>query len=133
MSVIKNNELKLFIKQIFSELNLDEEIAKHTIEGISHTSLRGVDTHGLRLLPHYVRGIQSGRINLNPKITFSSNYISTFIMDADHTFGHAAGMIAMKHAINIAKKYGIGAVSVKNSSHCGALSFFGEEAAKLDW
>ena len=41
-------------------------------------------------------------------------------------------MIAMEKAIKIANEAGIAAVSVKNSSHCGALSYYCEEAANND-
>ena len=30
-------------------------------------SLRGVDSHGIRLLPHYINALKNGRINGNPK------------------------------------------------------------------
>ena len=56
----------------------------------------------------------------------------TGTLDADHTFGHAAGVQAMKHAIELARESGIGAVSVRNSSHCGALSYFAHAAAEQD-
>ena len=38
----------------------------------------------------------------------------------------------MKHAIELARESGIGAVSVSNSSHCGALSYFAHAAAEQD-
>ncbi len=129
---IKAEQVNNLIRKIFSKLEVDELIADYAVKGILHTSLRGVDTHGLRLLSHYINGIKEGRINKNPKIKFFSNSIATSIMDADHSLGYSSGMIAMKKAIELAQKVGIAAVSVKNSSHCGALSYYSEEAAKND-
>jgi ureidoglycolate dehydrogenase (NAD+) len=54
---------------------------------------------------------------------------STGTLDADHTFGHAAGMTAMRHAIALAEEAGAGFVSVRNSTHCGAMAYYGLEAA----
>ena len=128
----KADKVNFLIREIFNKLEVDKVITDYAARGILHTSLRGVDTHGLRLLHHYVQGMKEGRINKKPNIKFTSNSIATSIMDADHSLGYSAGMIAMKKAIEIAKQFGIAAVSVKNSSHCGALSYYCEEAAKND-
>ncbi len=128
----KADKVDSLIREIFNKLEVDKVITDYAARGILHTSLRGVDTHGLRLLHHYVQGMKEGRINKKPNIKFTSNSIATSIMDADHSLGYSAGMIAMKKAIEIAKQFGIAAVSVKNSSHCGALSYYCEEAAKND-
>ena len=101
-------------------------------DGLVWTSLRGIDSHGIRLLPHYLEGIKSGRINPNPNMKFKQTASSIGMLNADDTFGHAAGIRAMEYAIKLAKDTGVGVVSVYNSSHCGALSYFAHEAAKQD-
>lgn len=100
-------------------------VAEATAEGLWHASLRGTDSHGLRLLPHYLLGVEKGRINPAPQISFSRTALSTGRLDADHTFGHAAGIAAMDKAIELAQETGLGFVGVFNSSHCGAMSYFG--------
>ena len=120
---LKSEKAKSLILDVFKKLSLDDEIAELCAEGLVHTSLRGVDTHGIKLLPHYVAGIQSGRLNPKPKINFKRTSPSTGILDADHTLGYAAGVIAIKHAILLAEESGAGFVSVKNSSHGGALAY----------
>ena len=129
---VKADKINSLIREIFKKLEVDDLITDYAARGILHTSLRGVDTHGLRLLHHYVQGIKEGRINKKPNIKFISNSMATSIMDADHSLGYSAGMIAMEKAIKIANEAGIAAVSVKNSSHCGALSYYCEEAANND-
>jgi len=127
---IDENKAFLFINNLLVKAGVDSEISNLTAKGLVHTSLHGVDTHGIRLLPHYLNGIEAGRINKSPVFSFLKTSPSTGIFDADHTLGYAAGMVAMQHAIDIAKNSGVGFVSVKNSSHCGALSYYGFEAAK---
>jgi ureidoglycolate dehydrogenase (NAD+) len=121
--VLKSEIVKSRILEIFSKLNVDSEISVLTAEGLVDTSLRGIDTHGIKLLPHYVAGIQSGRLNPKPKINFERTSTSTGILDADHTLGYAAGVLAIQHAIELSKDSGAGFVSVKNSSHGGALAY----------
>lgn len=109
-----------------------EDVAEHTAKGLWNTSLRGVDSHGIRLLVHYVHSVRGGRINPKPNMVRQQTAASTGTLDADHTFGHAAGMVAMRHAIAMAQEAGTGFVSVRNSTHCGAMAYFGLEAAAHD-
>ena len=39
-------------------------------EGLIQTSARGVDSPGVRLLPHYLEGVKGGSINPNPNYKF---------------------------------------------------------------
>ena len=51
-------------------------------------------------------------------------------LDADNTFGHAAGMKSIDLAIPLAEEYGICAIAVSNSSHPGAIASFALRAAR---
>lgn len=124
------NRVFQFVKQVLLEANVNGEVAELTAKGLWTTSLRGVDSHGIRLLPHYVVGVQGGKINPTPRFAFQKTSSSTGVLDADHTFGHAAGIIGMQKAIELAQRAGSGFVAVKNSSHCGAMAYFGMEACK---
>ncbi len=125
---IPADRLRRFAKDAFLNIGVIENVAEDTSYALWLTSLRGVDSHGVRLLPHYIAGIEGGRINRNPTFNFKQTSASTGRLDADHTLGHAAGMEAMRHAIQLAKEAGIGFVSVRNSSHCGAMATYALEA-----
>lgn len=126
---VNSKELKKIGLAVLEKNNVKIEYSNIVIDALLWASLRGVDSHGIRLLPHYVKGIKKGRLNINPNITFQKKSPSMGVLDADNTFGHYACFIAMKRCVDIAKETGIGAVSVKNSSHCGALTYYGHIAA----
>src|SRR5262245_18696986 len=128
--LISHVELQKTFRQILAAANVDEDNAKHVIDGLIQTSLRGVDSHGIRLFPHYVRAVKAGRVNARPKMKFTKTGESAGRLDADHAFGHAAGALAMEHAIALAKKSGVGAVAVFNSTHFGAAAYYGLMAAE---
>lgn len=120
---------------IFSTLvnqNVVEEAATHVTESLVSTSLRGVDSHGINLFPHYVRAVKAGRIKVQPNISVTQTASSTSKLDADHAFGHHAGSVAMAEAVKLAHQTGIGAVSVSNSTHFGAAAYFALQATKYD-
>ena len=98
---------------------------------MSETSLRGVDSHGIRLLPHYLNALK-GRINGKPKFQINKKTPCFIGLDADNAFGHAAGFKSIDLGIDIAGEFGICAISVFNSSHPGAMASFALKAAKKD-
>jgi ureidoglycolate dehydrogenase (NAD+) len=124
--------LKAFFNRCFSKLKVPSKIYAPVVDGLIQTSLRGVDSHGVRLIPHYVKEIQSGRINIHPKFNFKKTSPSTGIFDANDTFGITASVNAMEKAIKLARKNGIGAVTVIHSSHFGAAAIYTLAAAKND-
>mgnify|MGYP003114326513 CR=1 FL=1 len=121
-----------FVEQALLKSGVEELAARVTARGLWQASLRGVDSHGIRLLAHYLRGVQGGRINPTAHFQFEKTSASTGRLNADHGFGHAAGMLAMQHAIELAKESGTGQVAVFNSSHCGSMAYFALEAANED-
>ncbi len=55
--------------QIFAVLRswgMSEEHASTTAELMVETDLRGVDSHGISMLPTYDREFRSGRLNMQP-------------------------------------------------------------------
>lgn len=129
---IRAQEIEKFIKNVLLSEKVVETVADYVTAGLVQTSLRGVDSHGIRLFPHYLRALKAGRINGNPKYKFDKTSASTGVLDADHTYGHAAGMEAVKKAIELANDAGSGHVAVKNSSHFGAAAFYALEVANND-
>ena len=129
---VQYKTLEQFCLDVLLASGVQKDIAFYVAEGLSQTSLRGIDSHGVRLLPHYIRALKAGRINGNPKLKFIQDYPAVACLDADHTFGHAAGAIAMKKAIEIAIDNGIGSTSVYKSTHFGAAGYFSLMAAEED-
>jgi len=129
---IPHEILKEFCKAALAKKNASDDVIFHASESLVQTSLRGVDSHGIRLLPHYLKAIDAGRINPRPNYKFKKTNVATGMLDADHSIGHAAGAMGMLKAIEIAAESGIGCVAVYNSTHFGAAAYFSLLAAKRD-
>lgn len=128
--IIKKKQIENILFQIFEKIKVKKNIYKPVVDGLIETSLRGIDSHGIRLVPHYIKATLLGRINPNPKFKFNKTSLTTMIMDADHTYGITASVKAMENTIEMAKKNGTGITVVKNSSHFGAAGIYGHMAAK---
>lgn len=122
--------LKAQLEQTLEELGVDGDSIYYVANSLISTSLRGTDSHGINLFPHYVNAVKCGRINRRPEFDFSYNSPTTAVLNADHAFGHHSGACAMLRSIEMAKKYGMGSVAVNKSSHFGAAAYFGLMAAR---
>tara|TARA_A100001011_G_scaffold400442_1_gene515022 strand:- start:945 stop:1979 length:1035 start_codon:yes stop_codon:yes gene_type:complete len=130
MKTIKYSKLLNFSYKVLKKINLDTYSAKTVSKGLCLASLRGVDSHGIKLLPHYVQSGLLGRKNISPKFKFYKKNNSSYLLDADNGYGITAGCLAIDKAIKISKKNGICMVGVKNSSHPGSIASIMLKAAQ---
>ena len=100
MNYYPHKKLKDICNKLLISVGIGEEIAYEVAECLIQTSLRGVDSHGIRLLPHYIRVVKSGRINNEPNCSFNKTSPTTGIYDADHTYGHAAPSFLFELSMN---------------------------------
>lgn len=103
-----------------------EEVARALVD----TSLRGIDTHGLRLLPQYLDELRDGVANPAPAVRVVRDRGAGLLLDADGALGVVAGLAAARYAAERAGQYGVAAVGVRNSNHFGAASVFTRRLAR---
>lgn len=89
------------------------------------SNLRGIDSHGIARLPHYLSRIQQGSIRPAPKIRVERRAPACAVVDGDDGLGHVVATHACDVAVSLAREAGAGWVAIKNSSHCGALAAYG--------
>lgn len=129
---VKAELLSAKMKEVLKSKGVNNESLTHCVDSLVQTSLRGVDSHGINLFPHYCRAVDGGRINKNPSFTIEKKAVSAAILHADHGFGHHSGAAAMDYAIKQAKETGMCAIGVIDSSHYGAAAYFALRAAEQD-
>ncbi|SDN05577.1 ureidoglycolate dehydrogenase (NAD+) [Fictibacillus solisalsi] len=123
-------EAKELVKQKLVDARLNEKDAEKVADVLVHADLRNVNSHGVLRTEHYVSRLKMGSINPDAKPVFNETGPVTGVLDGDDGFGHVIADIAMEHAMDMAKKNGVGMVTAMNSSHCGALSYFVQKAAE---
>ncbi len=118
------------ILAVFSAWGMSDEDAAAAAEVMVDTDLRGIDSHGIGMLPTYQKRYEEGAINPRPKIRLLRESPSTALLDADQSLGHPPSRQAMRMAIAKAKASGIGVVAVTNSNHYGAAGYYSLQAAR---
>jgi ureidoglycolate dehydrogenase (NAD+) len=119
-----------FVLNVLRAVGSAAEPAQAVANALTDTSLRGVDSHGIRLLVHYARVVQTGRINSNPRLAFSQSGPGTGVVNGDNGFGHYASFHAVDRALALAQETGIAAIGVTHSSHFGAAGCYVLRAAR---
>ena len=136
MPTIKAEPLKKLCIAILEASGTPEDEAEVVSDIVIRANLRGIDSHGVRNIPRYIKEIRSGDIHPGASIKVVKETATTALWDVNNAFGFVAGKKAMEKAIDKAGKHWIGAVGTFNSKggddHIGALYYYSEMAALQD-
>jgi LDH2 family malate/lactate/ureidoglycolate dehydrogenase len=105
-----------------------------TVAGcLVRADLRGVDTHGLQYLPHYLKRVRAGLINATPSLEVKRTTPVAGSLDGQDAFGFVVATKAMSEAIDMAATYGIGMVAVRRSTHFGMAACYVLQAVEAGY
>ena len=127
---MKIKKLKPLLVKIFKKNGLNTGHALISSNALINAELVGAYGHGLSRLKMYCERLNKKVINPKPKIKIKKISKSISHIDANDSIGFVAADIAIKTAIENAKKTGIGMVAVKNSGHYGLSGYYAEQAVK---
>jgi len=97
--------------------------------GLVRADLRGIETHGLALLPEYLHRVRLGLINPTPKLVSREAGLAARHVDGQDAFGFVVATYAMDQAIELARTTGVAVVSVFRSTHYGMAANYVLQAA----
>src|SRR5690606_9257637 len=98
-------------------VHVTDSDAQLVAETLVAADRRGIYSHGLSRLPLYVAALQAGGMNAAPRLMWLRDDAATATLDADGALGQVAMRAATARAIELARRYGIAAVTVQNSTH----------------
>ncbi len=126
---VKPAELARLVSDVFEHCGVPRADATIGAEVAVWAQLHGSDSHGVVHLPLYTRGLLDKTIKAKPKFETKQPMPCCAVMDADHGLGLVASQLATDLAIDLAKRHGLGAVAIRNSSHFGAAGYYADRAA----
>lgn len=130
--IVRHEQLQVFIVGILMAMKMPRTPAEVTASLMVRTDLRGVDSHGIGMLPRYVEWWRDGYLRLDSEPQVVHDDGATALFDSGKCLGHYVSSLAMKRAIEKAKAYGIGIATVRNSSHFGAAGNYSMMALEHD-
>jgi len=122
--VVPADVLESFMRDVFIKLGIPEEEARISAEILISSDLRGIESHGIGRLKMYYDRIRQGTQFARTQLEVIRESPTTAVIDGHHGMGQVIGYRSMSMAIEKARKYGMGAVAVRNSAHFGIAGYY---------
>lgn len=107
----------------------DAREAQLVADHLVAANLAGHDSHGVGMLPTYVRSHAKGGLVVDQEPQVVTDAGAVLVLDAGHGFGQAMAFEAMERGIERAREYGIALVGLRNSHHVGRIGYWAEQCA----
>jgi L-2-hydroxycarboxylate dehydrogenase (NAD+) len=119
-----------FMIDVFQALGVPEDEARICADVLITSDLRGIESHGVGRLKYYYDRIQAGVQFTMTEMEVVKETETTALVDGHHGMGHVIAYRAMRMAMDKARQYGLGAVTVRNGTHFGIAGYYPLMAAE---
>jgi len=132
MSTTTYAQLQRFIEAAFVKEGLPQADAAQIASLMAEADLQGSDGHGVIRLPNYIKRLQAGGVNRNPRIKVVHERAAMAVVDGDNGMGHLVVSYAVDLAIEKAREAGVAWVSTRYSNHAGPASLYSRKPLQHD-
>ena len=101
------------------------EVADHLVGA----NLAGHDSHGVGMLPQYLRAIRGGVLDPRAHAAIEDRGGAVLSADGRRGFGQVVAREAIAAGMERARQLGVALVALRNASHVGRVGAYGEQAA----
>ncbi|WP_420433820.1 malate/lactate/ureidoglycolate dehydrogenase [Hyphobacterium sp.] len=102
--------------------------AQRVAEHLVTANLTGHDSHGIGLLPAYLKHAEAGLVDVEATPEIVHDHAAIVKLDGRDCWGRIAGEAAMAAAFPKAEALGVCAVTLSNAHHLGRIGAYGEIA-----
>jgi LDH2 family malate/lactate/ureidoglycolate dehydrogenase len=124
MPTIPVDALSRFCVDILRGAGVPLPKAEVTTACLTDANLRGVDSHGIQLLPFYIDQILAGEMDPNTDGRVLSEGGACLHFDGQNGLGPWVAETCCGHAVRMARANGVGVVIAKESNHFGAAAWW---------
>ncbi len=121
-----------FVARLFSAAGLPGVSAATVAHGLVEADLEGLHSHGVMLVDMYIERLKKGSVSHNEAASIASERDGAVVLDAGHALGQLTGVQSMDIAVDKARKFAAGIVSVRHGFHFGAAGRYAQQAAEAD-
>ena len=127
--LIQADRLTRFVASMLERAGAEPAHAHVCADHLVRANLKGHDSHGVGMVPAYLRWIAEGRMFPNNHAKVIQDKVAVMVIDGQFGLGALIGKEAMEIAIERAKTTGIACVGLRNSCHIGRIGTYGEQCA----
>jgi LDH2 family malate/lactate/ureidoglycolate dehydrogenase len=127
MPLVAAPELARFVEDLLKAAGVPAHKASITAASLVGSNLRGVDSHGIQLVPRYVDKLRSGGIDAAADGRVISESGACMLFDGQNGIGQWISDQCCGHAIRMAQANGLGMVVARESNHFGAAAWWAQK------
>nr|MDO8076288.1 Ldh family oxidoreductase [Candidatus Freyarchaeota archaeon] len=116
--------LRSFMTEVFVGCGVPREDAVIRADVLITSDLWGIESHGIQRLKMYYDRIRNGAQLPVTRMSVVREGATTALVDGGNGMGHVVAYRCMRMAIEKARKYGVGAVAARNSTHFGIAGYY---------
>lgn len=129
MAKVDPVELQRFCEGLLIAGGLSQKDAALVAGLLVKAELRGYSGHGVTRVNQYLAFVKNRTYDLSAKPVIEREGKVTAVIDAKHSIGQVAALMAIELAIKKAKEHGAGIVCLRRAGHTGRLADYMEMAA----
>jgi LDH2 family malate/lactate/ureidoglycolate dehydrogenase len=130
MPVVDEITLRKLMCALFEAVGTPPETARFVGDSLVDANLAGHDSHGVIRILHYIEMVRAGRVDPQARPCVIQCQGATAVLDGAWGWGQPAMMLATETAIDLARRYGIGAAVVRRCYHIGRAAPYVERIAQ---
>ena len=123
---VDHEALVSYVTAIFTATGATEPVAVETAQHLVEANLKGHDSHGIGMIPHYVQNIDTQLLKVGAHATIARDNGAVMVIDGGFGFGQVVGREATEIAIERVRETGIVCAAVRNNHHLGRIGHYGE-------
>ena len=123
------DELSSLAESILRAVDVPEHKARLVAASLVAANLRGVDSHGVQMLPYYVEQLEAGDMSKTANGRVISENGPCLVYDGENGIGQSVAGICCAHGVRIARQHGLSMVVARESNHFGAAAFWAQKYA----
>lgn len=124
MNFLPAGELRAFCHQLANAAGAPDAAARLIADSLVASNLRGVDSHGVSLLPYYLAQWKSGTVDVLGTGRVASESGASLTFDGESAIGQVVAATCCDHAVRLAADFGVGVVTARESNHFGAAAYW---------
>ncbi len=130
MPVISSEQLIAWTVQLLQAVRFPADKARLVAESLVAANLRGVDSHGVQLLPYYVEQVACGDVDPTAEGRIASESGACLVFDGENAIGQHIASVCCSHAVRLAREHGIAMVVAYEANHFGAAAYWGQRISQ---
>lgn len=127
---LDNTILRSWIESLLIHAGVNRKEAALLAHVLVWSDMIGRPEQGIWRLPTYLKRFGLGLITSPCRVRALTRGKAVSLMDGGNGFGQVVGQLAMRRAIRLADRFGVGVVGVRRSNHFGPAAYYVNLAAE---